>query len=386
MSKNVCSTCGLQLVRETLQLRSDDEAPALVLRCPTHGIHHDTYSKYSATMERLTTIVEFNPSRQYAVSDKLRAPIDEHMGFLCCCSCPVSAATKGMTRYLTSGAVIRCYNSGVNKSMMDVINALEECACECVEAQCVFDIAGIKTSLCRLCADIVINICKHNLRSSPHSMTFHSEDDNNYRLSFCTGTVMRSQDGMWVDSKMLCAPPSSYEQVTSTIVGMIPFLDYLEPTRAGMLCGFINQSVCSPMCLYDATRSVVPLYSESPIMIPEHTHDLEANAYKTIPGLNLFVVFMNMDLTYEDGIVLSSSAASKFKYLCVKRVVLHNAHDIPELGSTIGPFSRVWWQIGFESKLVSIAPRPDGGVLLSLEYVGFPVDGAIQMTSYLRIM
>ena len=77
MSTNVCSTCGLQLVRETLQLRSDDEAPALVLRCPTHEIHHDTYSKYSATMERLTTIVEFNPSRQsdFAVIDTEAASV-----------------------------------------------------------------------------------------------------------------------------------------------------------------------------------------------------------------------------------------------------------------------------------------------------------------------
>lgn len=169
-----------------------------------------------------------------------------------------------------------------------------------------FDIAGIKTSLCRVCADTIITTCRENLRQSPQSMTFHSEDDSNYTLSFCTGTVMRMQDEMWVDSKMQCSPPDSYEKITSTIVGMIPFLEYLEPTRAGMLCTFINQTVCTPMCLYDSTRSVIPLYFESPIMVPEHTNELEMSAHMTIPGLNLFVVFMNMDLTYEDGIVLSS--------------------------------------------------------------------------------
>ncbi len=59
----------------------------------------------------------------------------------------------------------------------------------------------------------------------------------------------------------------------------------------------------------------------------------------------------------------------------MKKVVLLNVHDIPEVGSTIEPFSKVWWQIGFKSKLISVVARPDGGVLLSLEYVGFPVDG-----------
>ena len=78
MSANICSACGLQLIRETLQLRSDDEAPALVLRCPTHGIHHDTYSKYNATTEKLSAIVQFNPSRRgdFAVIHTEAAPVE----------------------------------------------------------------------------------------------------------------------------------------------------------------------------------------------------------------------------------------------------------------------------------------------------------------------
>lgn len=62
--------------------------------------------------------------------------------------------------------------------------------------------------------------------------------------------------------------------------------------------------------------------------------------YKSLPGLNLFVAFINTDLTYEDGVVMSVSAARKFKYLCMKRITLALGSKFPTVGSFIDPFSK----------------------------------------------
>ena len=72
-----------------------------------------------------------------------------------------------------------------------MFNALGNSVCECSDACCVFNIAGIKTNLCAVCADIIMDTCIGNLKQSPHSMTFHVKDKNNYSRSFCAGTVMR---------------------------------------------------------------------------------------------------------------------------------------------------------------------------------------------------
>lgn len=54
-----------------------------------------------------------------------------------------------------------------------------------------------------------------------------------------------------------------------------------------------------------------------------------------------------MDLTYEDGMVMSRSAADSFKYVCRKKVKLWDISMVPAIKSKVSPFSRPWWQIAF---------------------------------------
>jgi hypothetical protein len=64
MRQKVCSSCGLILESKSLQLRSDDEAPTLVLSCPIHGIHHDMCSKYKNMIDAQAILdLKSNPGR-----------------------------------------------------------------------------------------------------------------------------------------------------------------------------------------------------------------------------------------------------------------------------------------------------------------------------------
>jgi DNA-directed RNA polymerase beta subunit len=95
----------------------------------------------------------------------------------------------------------------------------------------------------------------------------------------------------------------------------------------------------------------------------------------TIPGLNLFTVFMNNDLTYEDGIAMSLSAANKFQYLCVKQVPIRNGPDVPVKGTKVSPMSKSWWQVPFEGTVVSSKFVSRDLTRLSVSFVGSPVNG-----------
>ena len=56
---------------------------------------------------------------------------------------------------------------------------------------------------------------------------------------------------------------------------------------------------------------MAPLYTENPILISKNlpSDDKYPNYIHHIPGLNLFVVFVNMELTYQDGLVMSRTSA-----------------------------------------------------------------------------
>jgi hypothetical protein len=62
-----------------------------------------------------------------------------------------------------------------------------------------------------------------------------------------------------------------------------------------------------------ATKPTSPI-SPASYLISDHIHYTDENILKCIPGLDLFAVFVNLELTYEDGMVLSTSAAARFKY------------------------------------------------------------------------
>lgn len=63
MTSQKCPVCGLVLLEKMAQLRSDDEAAALVRWCPIHGIHYNLCSSYLNVKLPLSLSLQSNPSR-----------------------------------------------------------------------------------------------------------------------------------------------------------------------------------------------------------------------------------------------------------------------------------------------------------------------------------
>ena len=63
MTSQKFPVCGLVLLEKMAQLRSDDEAAALVRWCPIHGIHYNICSSYLNVKLPLSLSLQSNPSR-----------------------------------------------------------------------------------------------------------------------------------------------------------------------------------------------------------------------------------------------------------------------------------------------------------------------------------
>ena len=154
-------------------------------------------------------------------------------------------------------------------------------------------------------------------------------------MSVLTGTVMTNDgpdgEGCWVDSESSQHQVATYQQLLSVFCNMIPFPEYINPVRAGLISTYLQQSVCQPSCRYYSTRVIVPMYFSPPLMIPVGAKTVELELYESLPGMILLTVFCNMSLTYEDSMVIYRSAASKFRYLCRKRVKLWDISAVPAI-------------------------------------------------------
>jgi DNA-directed RNA polymerase beta subunit len=114
----------------------------------------------------------------------------------------------------------------------------------------------------------------------------------------------------------------------------------------------------------------------SELILSNHLHYVNEETLECIPGLNLFAIFVNLELTYEDGMVLSRSAAARFKYSATVSVYLSPVTDtIPMLGDVVDPFSANWWQNHFHGTVAHKSAGPEGSVRVVLECQCLPVNG-----------
>ena len=165
------------------------------------------YKRPSGTGDTLmcNNIVLMYPKiQQYLVSASLRECKESHTGFLCCCSSPSSASTKGIIKYLASGTSIRCYNSGVRSCIVSISNLFRNLACtSCKDACFIVYVFGNEIDICEECYNKLTNMCLEHSYKTPHCVTLHYNKESSITMSMCTGTAMRltnSENGRWIDS------------------------------------------------------------------------------------------------------------------------------------------------------------------------------------------
>ena len=179
--------------------------------------------------------------------------------------------------------------------------------------------------------------------------------------------------GEWFDNGL------DYHSVLSSCASLTPYPMNINATRLGLSNIYLQQAICNPCCNYMPGMLLVPQYNQRMILMPDFMpcaeHLIEDGA-DSMPGLNLQVVFMNMHLTYEDGMVMSRSASQRFRYTAeIHRVVPASERNIPDQGSNVDPYSRNWWQCHFSGMIKSVNQIDPDRVLLIITCECHPVNG-----------
>ena len=359
-----------RLATEDLVFEHEDRSYTVPTGCNTKS--YTKPSGLGSSMVINNVVLMYHDVQQKMISSDLRKIPESYNGFLCCCSAPSSASTKGTIKYLASGTTIRSYNSGVRDHLLHLFKIIDSIRCPCETKDGGITMSGKRFSCCSVCLCLVTKACTDRSKMTPHCVTIST----NGSISFCTGTVMRYDRTLrrWVDSNTITDGPTEYETGLSHMLRLTPFIDFINPTRAGLLPTFLQQAICNPGSTYDPRRTVVPLYQEIPVLSPRSLIE-EQMSVTDIPGLNLFVILCDKAETYEDGIVMSASAAARFRYFCRRTVILSATAKIPKIGDRIQPFAHPWWQVAFEGRLVSVEITRLGTVRLVFDYIGLPVNG-----------
>jgi len=175
-----------------------------------------------------------------------------------------------------------------------------------------------------------------------------------------------------VDSKSVQTGYRSFDTVVAPAIGLIPYYQHINPIRAALINVYMPQAICRPCCKYHPGLLLVPQYTEPVIAstyceLPEHTD---------IPGLNLLCVFMNMEWTYQDGVVMSRTAASRFSYIANVSVYLDPTRDnVPIHGTVVEPYGAPWWENHFAGRVCCIEPTSTDKVRVVVSANCLPVNG-----------
>lgn len=171
--------------------------------------------------------------------------------------------------------------------------------------------------------------------------------------------MRKTQSGLWIDSihpiDITDLEPLGYEALLSAAINIMSFLSYLNPIRAALVNIYLNQAVFSPTSIYDGTVTSVSEYKSKLLMISLYLDKCHSDLLSSIPGLNLYILFMNNELTYEYGLVINISAAKRFKYIAYHKIMISvGSTNVLIVGDIIDPFESKWCHNVDQGKLISI--------------------------------
>ena len=90
-----------------------------------------------------------------------------------------------------------------------------------------------------------------------------------------------------------------------------------------------------------------------PDFMPHEHHLVSSSLCLSVPYIR--VVFMNMQLTYEDVMVMSWSGSKQFGYTAdVNHILNAYTKNLHNVGSIVQPFEYNWWQCHFDGAVFII--------------------------------
>jgi hypothetical protein len=144
--------------------------------------------------------------------------------------------------------------------------------------------------------------------------------------------------------------PDFHRACLSEHYDYIPFVEFDAAIRTSIASAQIPQAVCLPWC--PATAMVSPIYTFHPIVTTKSysrimiEQEKEFDIASYMAGENLCVLYHNLDLTYEDSIVISKRYVQNggFCTIAICRYLLPASDYVPPEGSMLCAILCKWWK------------------------------------------
>jgi hypothetical protein len=338
------------------------------VECPLHRFRSPV--GLGSTLVGNSVVMKFPGVAQYLIPETMRVPQPKDVGFLCCCSSSTSASLKGIIRYTVSGTECRVFSLGVNECFRQMIGVFT-CGCkdEHVESDYItLEIAGIEFRVCIHLWSKAVRLLRDRATTSPHVPTFDVLQSK-VVISFCTGTLMKRTNGMWKDSNTIRGGVTAMDTIYDVVapaLQFIPFVSSIHPARASLVNVYLEQAVCYPWSSYIQGITFAPNYTEQPVFVTDVVSPQVESIGKLLPGLNLRVLFCNTGLTYEDGMVLSNSAALRFQYTAEHSITLSLFQTRGMfIDGTVQAGSQPWWQFPYDGVITTLEPTRLGKIMIT---------------------
>lgn len=123
--------------------------------------------------------------------------------------------------------------------------------------------------------------------------------------------------------------------------------------RAALSGHFMSSSISYPA--NTISHHIVCRYAQAPLVVTPHTSDLFDGEWVRYPGRNVYTLFMQTTLNYEDSFLMSESCPARFVYTA-ETVVNMPGSSLQEydVGQKIPAQSQAWWGIPVEGTVVIV--------------------------------
>ena len=100
--------------------------------------------------------------------------------------------------------------------------------------------------------------------------------------------MRKLSSGVWVDTNCRVSVDGmnmmDYRSMLSPALTIIPFVEYINTTRASLTNIYLSQAVCRPACIYEGCVTVVPEYQEDPMVLSDSLVGCDPAKISDTPG------------------------------------------------------------------------------------------------------
>jgi hypothetical protein len=295
---------------------------------------------------------------------------DEYIGFIC----------AGHTSHSTEAGRVRRVTCSTRVRVLSEENllALETTANEVAESLYGSNSRSLAPwtlfcmgMYCEISHTQLIKLCyRHRLMSlsGPTPFSLHiCEDTRLVNISISSGTLLKQcSNGYWADNvevyksfRVKCSikpriDTTGSDQMRacfSAYFNLIPYINENRAPRPLIASVQTPQAVCLPWCPGNA--AVSPCHTFSPVTttplystILQDIHDGTASISSHLPGENVQCLFLNMEYTYEDAIIVSRRYVDNggFSTMSLCSYNISRSEYVPPVGSTLCGVLSKWWK------------------------------------------